>query len=280
MEDFKVSQSGRKLRVDYTGKKFGKLTVLGLSEKCNKRSLFWECQCECGKTTHVRTTGLSRGTKSCGCLSKKHFKDVTGETRNKLTFISYFGKNNHKNNTWRVKCDCGKEIIAEFSDVNTGRIKSCGCLKTEKARETNSLAFGEASFNQVYRYYKSSAKQRGLTFELTKERFKTLTQMNCYYCNSEPENTKMNIYNNGHYVYNGLDRVNNDLGYTENNVLPCCKTCNFAKRGLSITEFKLWIQKLVKRAKENYNPKKEHYTISEAFDHFRLHARYKQTPDE
>lgn len=269
-----ISPSGRAVKVDYTGHKLGKLTVLGLSEKSTKKTLFWKCQCDCGKISHVRTTGLSKGTKSCGCLGKRHFKDVTGEKRNMLTFINYFGKNIANNNTWRVRCDCGKELICEYSDVNTGKIKSCGCLKTINAKKVNSLPFGEASFNQVYSYYKNSAKERNIPFELDKDFFRYTTGKNCYYCNSEPENTKISMYNNGHYLYNGIDRVDNNKGYIESNVLPCCKTCNFAKRSMGIEEFKKWISRLVDRFNVGYKDKQDIYTITDMCREFQFYVLY------
>jgi hypothetical protein len=53
-------------RNDLTNKKFGKLTVLGRhAEKAN----FWWTQCECGKTTAVRSDNLKSAT-SCGCQKK------------------------------------------------------------------------------------------------------------------------------------------------------------------------------------------------------------------
>lgn len=57
---------------DLTGKKFGKLTVLGIDhkEKCKNGSIiFWKCQCECGNLKVVNGNNLKRRlTKSCGCL--------------------------------------------------------------------------------------------------------------------------------------------------------------------------------------------------------------------
>ena len=36
--------------------------------------------------------------------------------------------------SWRCRCDCGSEKIASASDIKSGRIKSCGCLRRERAR--------------------------------------------------------------------------------------------------------------------------------------------------
>jgi 5-methylcytosine-specific restriction endonuclease McrA len=83
----------------------------------------------------------------------------------------------------------------------------------------------------------------------------SLIMSNCYYCCAAPSNTK-NIYNrknrysspeyhnNGFIIYNGLDRVNNDLPHNYSNVVPCCYACNFAKSNLTITEFGFWIKRL------------------------------------
>lgn len=53
---------------DLTGKRFGRLVVVGLHGHHKKR-LEWECKCDCGKTCYVATLYLNNGdTKSCGCL--------------------------------------------------------------------------------------------------------------------------------------------------------------------------------------------------------------------
>jgi hypothetical protein len=45
-------------------------------------------------------------------------------------------------------------------------------------------------------------------------------------------------------MWNGLDRVDNTLGYTEANVVPCCQICNIAKQRMSVDEFVTWISKV------------------------------------
>lgn len=58
--------------IDIVGKKFGRLTVLGLSEKSTARRKYWICICECGNEKTVRSDGLKSGdSRSCGCLQKE-----------------------------------------------------------------------------------------------------------------------------------------------------------------------------------------------------------------
>lgn len=60
---------------DLTGKKFGRLTVLGLSEKKSGRKSYWVCECDCGNKKLVRSDSLKRGqVQSCGCLKKEQNK--------------------------------------------------------------------------------------------------------------------------------------------------------------------------------------------------------------
>lgn len=106
----------------------------------------------------------------------------------------------------------------------------------------NKLGFGEASFNRVFSRYKQSAKERNISFEINKEDFLEFTQQKCYYCGKEPETLSKNKCNNGDFVYNGLDRVDSSLGYTKENVVTCCKQCNFSKGKTHQNEFVEWIK--------------------------------------
>ncbi len=60
---------------DISGKRFGRLIALKLSEKRSGRKTFWECVCDCGNTKLVRTDSLKCGAaQSCGCLKKEQDK--------------------------------------------------------------------------------------------------------------------------------------------------------------------------------------------------------------
>lgn len=62
-----------------TGKRFGKLLVLGPTDKRMGSNIVWECKCDCGNITYVSTCNLmakKHFTGSCGCMriekSTKH----------------------------------------------------------------------------------------------------------------------------------------------------------------------------------------------------------------
>lgn len=54
-------------KLDLTGQRFGKLTVLGPAENIGTRTA-WLCRCDCGQETIVPTRRLRAGRRtSCGC---------------------------------------------------------------------------------------------------------------------------------------------------------------------------------------------------------------------
>ena len=55
-------------------KKYGKLTPIKIDHR-KASTNYWECKCDCGKTTVVRETYLKNGhTKSCGCIRSDRMK--------------------------------------------------------------------------------------------------------------------------------------------------------------------------------------------------------------
>lgn len=75
-----------------------------------------------------------------------------------------------------------------------------------------------------YGKYKVSAKKRGYDFELSFEEFSAYWQEPCFYCGVDIESI-------------GLDRIVNDEGYSVDNVVSCCSSCNVAKNDRSMGEF-------------------------------------------
>jgi 5-methylcytosine-specific restriction endonuclease McrA len=109
------------------------------------------------------------------------------------------------------------------------------------------LEEGEAAFRQLHKNYKYTARRRGLQFNLTRSEFRVLTEQNCHYCGSVPSQVYGATHTgiNGAYTYNGVDRVNNELGYEPDNCVPCCKACNSAKGTMPYEEFMAYLDRLV-----------------------------------
>jgi hypothetical protein len=170
-------------------------------------------------------------------------KDELGNKYGRLTVIESAGSTEEYCSylLWKCKCECGNVAIVRGSLLRSGHTKSCGCLQIEAVRKTGlkpgkRLPTGETAFNAILSGYKYRAQLQGRTFELTKEEFMSLTKQNCTYCGCPPSTTWIARYGD-EYIYNGVDRVNNEAGYVTSNVAPCCKNCNLAKGALSVEEF-------------------------------------------
>ena len=60
------------IRVDLTGKKFGRLTCVAPNGKDKFNRTIWHCVCDCGNECDVRGYRMTNGnTKSCGCLHRE-----------------------------------------------------------------------------------------------------------------------------------------------------------------------------------------------------------------
>lgn len=179
--------------------------------------------------------------KRCIPITKK-VKDETGKKYGKLTVLGYIGSKGKKQLAyWLCECECGNYVWARGSSLRNGSHKSCGCIHDNSWAKKEK---GVAAFNQLYNQYRCDAKKRGLFFSITKEQFKKLTSANCHYCNSKPSFVSKTRSNNGIYIYNGIDRIDNSQGYLLNNLVSCCKICNGAKCKSSYDDFILWIKKV------------------------------------
>lgn len=164
----------------------------------------------------------------------------------KNDFIIHTFPNGKSIRKYKCICDCGNTLYVSRQGLKDGHTKSCGCFRQEK----RFLGNGISGLNALFTSYKGSAKRRNLSFLLTLEEFKNLTNSNCYYCNQVPENKSFNRDNTeaykrkGTYTYNGIDRIDNKKGYNNDNVITCCIQCNKAKNVLGFEEFKNWISKI------------------------------------
>ena len=120
------------VKIDLTGERFGKLTVIEYAGSKNRSNL-WRCRCDCGCESIVSTGALRSGnTKSCGCGKMSHFVDLTGRRFGRLVVLA----RSHSQGGdvfWVCECDCGSVKTISGHSLRRGRTKSCGCLHNEIA---------------------------------------------------------------------------------------------------------------------------------------------------
>lgn len=167
------------------------------------------------------------------------------------------------------QCDCGKMKSYPVKEVLSGKTKSCGCLSynLNPSGWTKSRNPPMSSWKILYNRYKQSAAHRNLDFDISLEFFILTASRNCSFCGSalrpfnkwsEPSAMakakhitaeEMKKYE---ILVSGVDRIDNLVGYTEQNCQPCCKDCNRAKMDLSEQEFLSLVKKIyLKRIKDD-----------------------------
>ena len=94
-------------------------------------------------------------------------------------------------------------------------------LNKEKAKETRRL-YRESKIGR-FKSIKNSAKSRNIEFNLTEEDVYNIIEKDCLYC--------------GQKKSNGIDRINSNGGYTNENSIPCCSMCNYMKKDFTQEDF-------------------------------------------
>lgn len=159
--------------------------------------------------------------------------DILGQKYGMLTVVSFSHKEaNYRNRFgtyYNCICDCGNKCIMPRVFITSGYksnlSKNCGCKPRKNRLGLNKTT---AAFNTLIYTYRRNAELRNLTFELSYEKCMELFSSKCHYCNLEPYNL-LKHGNVSQTKYNGIDRVANSIGYTPENVVPCCKICNLLK---------------------------------------------------
>ncbi len=173
--------------------------------------------------------------------------DFTGQIINYLTVIDSETKivNGRSRVKWNCECICGKVIQLESHSLKSSRQTSCGCHRINP----------ESALNEIIHSYKKHAIKLGLTFELSKEHFLSLTQNSCFYCNKPPSNKKVldkKTYRT-EFIYSGIDRLNNDIGYLKTNCVSACFSCNQRKRTLNYKDFVEHLDRIIKYQNDKNN---------------------------
>lgn len=157
------------------GQRFSRLTVVLKREHNDKfGNVIWECRCDCGSVTYVRTGCLRNGNvRSCGCLNKdsitKHGMHLSSE------YTVWCG----------IKDRCYKETHKSFKDYGAKGIVMCDRWK-----------------NSFEAFYEDMGPRPSLKHSIDRvDGTKGYDKENCRWATPKQQanNTKRNVY----YEYDG-----------------------------------------------------------------------------
>lgn len=223
-EDCKQGLSKKKFPCKHEGCKF-KVLDEGFCKKHERDKYFIE-----EKEKGIKYCDINRGCftilnkqKSCDtCLEKHRKKDAKIYSKRKelIKIAEMTGSNT------RSCINCTKDYQAFKTKMNKDSMNCQDCSKKQveqdKKREDRERNYKQERLKNLEISYKNhieSSLKRGYgDFELNFEEFKIIVTTPCYYCNSIKEDEA-----------NGIDRLNNDIGYTKENCVPSCWKCNRMK---------------------------------------------------
>lgn len=135
---------------------------------------------------------------------------------------------------FKLQCDCGTISIkgrSSLVSIQQNKTISCGCYHSEVLTKRQVKPDGQAAKRKIFNSIKGGAKKRNFEFHLSYETVLNYISKDCFYCGIKPKTLKEAI--GGNIYYNGIDRVDNSIGYVESNCVTCCKQCNLAKHNVN-----------------------------------------------
>lgn len=169
-------------------------------------------------------------------------EDISGKVYGWLTVEKKKDRLLHEKIVWECLCKCGNRVLRTPRQLEMTKTPSCGCyMKSKEFGELignmHRLAEDVGATTVLYIRYRKGATRRNLSFTITKDEFSNLINKPCFYCGSLPNQVSHGCRGYGKVIYQGIDRIDSSRGYEIDNVVPCCKNCNYAKNSMSQKDF-------------------------------------------
>jgi len=179
-------------------------------------------------------------------------ENLVGQKFGRLVVLEFFGNVEEKPGTsrktvrrvahWTCLCECGKIINTRADRLKSGVTQSCGCFAREESsrrRKNATKETDERNAHAIFLKYRRKAELSNLEFSMSHEEVIAILRSPCFYCGIEPSNTRKTYKDDKSvdFLYNGIDRKNNNGSYTLENSVSCCEKCNLSKSDFIVDEF-------------------------------------------
>lgn len=130
-----------------------------------------------------------------------------------------------------LKCNIEKDLVDNFYHRKISNGFYPYCIECEKERNKSNKKLPSI----IIASYKRSDKAKGLETDLSHNYVLESLQKPCIYCGFEST---------------GLDRIDNNIGHTESNTVPCCWECNTARMNNFTHEETFVLGEAIRKIKE------------------------------
>lgn len=131
---------------------------------------------------------------------------------------------------WLCRCRCGAEQILNDKALRKGSWPCCKCgqgqLKEQPEKQLEKQKQPqEIGFSSLFAHLRRTAWTWNRLWKLSGQEalLFSLTQQNCFYCDTEPAMFRG-------WLHNRLDLHDLHRGYVPDNIVPCCRDCYKSKR--------------------------------------------------
>lgn len=155
------------------------------------------------------------------------YEDLTGQTFNLLTAISYSGYSaTARSTSWLWQCACGKFKVIQATNVKSGHTRSCGCYQ-EKTRGLHSVTHGKTS-SRVYHIW---ATMKARCHNKNHDKYKYYGALGIEVCEEWRDSFSAFIRDMGEpSEHEQIDRIDNSKGYQPDNCRWTTRTHNMRNK--------------------------------------------------
>lgn len=129
--------------------------------------------------------------------------------------------------------------ITRAKSMLRARVSTNGLMSNPEAQShSDAIRF-------LWRVHVQGCLRKSLTNGLTITGFAALSVLDCRWCGAAPYQRVLPP-GTSPIAANGIDRLDNTIGYIAGNMVPCCKVCNAMKSGMPEAQFVAHVKRMAK----------------------------------